>query len=638
MKCFWARRSAPANLPSPEQLASCAPPTLEQLASSAPPTLEQLASCAPPTLEQLASYTPPTLEQLASYIPPTLEQLASSAPPTLEQLASCAPPTLEQLASYTPPTLEQLASYIPPTLEQLASCAPPTLEQLASCTPPTLEQLASSAPPTLEQLASYTPPTLEQLASYIPHTLEQLASCAPPTLEQLASSAPPTLEQLASCAPPTLEQLASSAPPTLEQLASSAPPTLEQLASSAPPTLEQLASSAPPTLQQLASCAPPTLEQLCCIRHSVLRSVPGDASASVTDSASMIDSASTAITSCSLFQGNKRFSGDRRTIGVISEARDPDSAKDTLNPRTFFRILCAWHCGETPFRDVTFDQELYKGNWASPQEGRVQTNPQREGRRNDGTVSGPGGHPAGADGWPLYGETPFIMIAFCFRRTAEGFYPVAGIYERHAGARASPAPYLPSARNRRGSRNVGNEPISVPVASPNFTALFAVRLVKNGEGWVWVSTLNMKLSLPSKKLSPQYISPFKVLQPPTNPINPPAPVEINRELAYAIRALLDSRRPYRTLQYLVNWEGYGPDGQSWVPRADVPDPCLLTHFHAAHTNRLGPRGHGRPRAPCSQVSSATCQVGGTVMNPRNNPQPRTATTTCTHPRADSPEF
>ncbi|KAK1796831.1 hypothetical protein P4O66_000920 [Electrophorus voltai] len=49
---------------------------------------------------------------------------------------------------------------------------------------------------------------------------------------------------------------------------------------------------------------------------------------------------------------------------------------------------------------------------------------------------------------------------------------------------------------------------------------------------VWVSTLNMKLSLPSRELSPWYINPFKpvhysLVSAATTPINPPTPVEID---------------------------------------------------------------------------------------------------------------
>ncbi|KAK1788797.1 hypothetical protein P4O66_002606 [Electrophorus voltai] len=77
----------------------------------------------------------------------------------------------------------------------------------------------------------------------------------------------------------------------------------------------------------------------------------------------------------------------------------------------------------------------------------------------------------------------------------------------------------------------------------------------------------------------------------TTTINSPAPVDIDGEPAYAICALLDSQRCDGVLQYLVNWEGNGPEEQSWVPRADVLEPSLLADFHSAHPDHPGPWGH-----------------------------------------------
>ncbi|KAI2645437.1 Transposon Tf2-6 polyprotein [Labeo rohita] len=148
---------------------------------------------------------------------------------------------------------------------------------------------------------------------------------------------------------------------------------------------------------------------------------------------------------------------------------------------------------------------------------------------------------------------------------------------------------------------------------------------------VWLSTRDIRLRLPSQKLSPRFVGPFTILEqvnpvtfrlqlppqyrihptfhisllkhfhppliPSTEPGHeeePPPPLLLEDGSIYSVKEILQSRRRGGQLQYLVDWEGYGPEERSWVPRADILDPTLLEDFHNTHPEFPAPRGRGRP--------------------------------------------
>uniref|UniRef100_A0A3Q2ZUK7 Integrase catalytic domain-containing protein n=1 Tax=Kryptolebias marmoratus TaxID=37003 RepID=A0A3Q2ZUK7_KRYMA len=130
---------------------------------------------------------------------------------------------------------------------------------------------------------------------------------------------------------------------------------------------------------------------------------------------------------------------------------------------------------------------------------------------------------------------------------------------------------------------------------------------------VWLSTKNVHLKSMSKKLSPRFIGPFEVesiispsavrlrlrlpatlrihstfhvsqikpvqtstLCPSSEP--PPPAMDVGGHPAYSVRRLVDARQRGRGWQYLVDWEGYGPEDRLWVPGSFILDPTLISDY------------------------------------------------------------
>ena len=85
---------------------------------------------------------------------------------------------------------------------------------------------------------------------------------------------------------------------------------------------------------------------------------------------------------------------------------------------------------------------------------------------------------------------------------------------------------------------------------------------------------------------------IKLLPTPSDPIpgqkaSPPPPPEIvDGEEHYVVEQILDSQFMRGCLQFLMKWEGYGYEENSWVSEQDVTAPDKLHEFYWIHPGAL----------------------------------------------------
>jgi hypothetical protein len=135
---------------------------------------------------------------------------------------------------------------------------------------------------------------------------------------------------------------------------------------------------------------------------------------------------------------------------------------------------------------------------------------------------------------------------------------------------------------------------------------------------VWLSTEDLPIGRPSRKLTERQIGPYpitKVILPnavelklPTSfkihpvisvsclrPYKPPtiegqqttpqSPVEIEGHPEYEVQEIMDSQLQHHKLEFLVKWKGYTEENNSWEPKDNCTHACeAITHFYRKYPN------------------------------------------------------
>ncbi|CAJ0962623.1 unnamed protein product [Ranitomeya imitator] len=142
-------------------------------------------------------------------------------------------------------------------------------------------------------------------------------------------------------------------------------------------------------------------------------------------------------------------------------------------------------------------------------------------------------------------------------------------------------------------------------------------MIKVGDS-VWLSTKNLRLNISSQKLVQKFIGPFKIssivssvacslklarnmkvhpvfhvsLLKPVSPnkfqgrsVSHPQPVLVDGQEQFLVEEIIDSRIPRNRLQYLIRWQGYPPEEDSWEPMANICAPQEIAQFHLRYPEK-----------------------------------------------------
>jgi len=104
-----------------------------------------------------------------------------------------------------------------------------------------------------------------------------------------------------------------------------------------------------------------------------------------------------------------------------------------------------------------------------------------------------------------------------------------------------------------------------------------------------ISDVSYKLKLPNffrifpvfhiSLLEPAYENEFKGRNIPT-----PKPIILNGEKEYKVESILDSKKFYNKIKYLIHWKGYDDSENSWEPFENLHCNKFLAEFYKKYPN------------------------------------------------------
>ncbi|KAK1805422.1 hypothetical protein P4O66_019738, partial [Electrophorus voltai] len=111
---------------------------------------------------------------------------------------------------------------------------------------------------------------------------------------------------------------------------------------------------------------------------------------------------------------------------------------------------------------------------------------------------------------------------------------------------------------------------------------------------------------PSLRVHPTFhVSRLRPMLCSVGPSDLPCLRMVNGAPAYTVNHLLDIRQVHGGVEYLVDWEGYRPKEQSWVPSRHILDCDLFWAFRQNHAAGLGMSGAASSRGGFSAFSLQT---------------------------------